>query len=138
MHLGVNLCACWDTKRGVVLVRPARELPVEDLYSVERLATMPERPPSAASFDPSQTVRQRLGPAQLWRAVLSARAALADERNLVGSPEASARDALVEALESYVTSLAERGHPVPYALRDELRLQRSTSAAIRGRSGDPR
>lgn len=33
---------------------------------------------------------------------------------------------LVEALEAYVGSLTERGHPVPYALRDELRLQRRT------------
>lgn len=66
----------------------------------------------------------------LWQAVLSARAAWARERHLpqrgVG---ANARLALLSALESYVESLDGRGHPVPYALRDELRLLRLTSAA---------
>jgi hypothetical protein len=68
----------------------------------------------------------------LWHAVLSARAAWARERHL---PQrglaANARVALLDALESYVKSLDGRGHPVPYALRDELRLLRLTSAGSR-------
>jgi len=68
----------------------------------------------------------------LWDAVLSARAVWAHERHLAqrGS-EPNARLALLDALEAYVKSLDERGHPVPYALRDELRLQRLTCVASR-------
>lgn len=85
---------------------------------------MPEKPMPGSEPDaePGHT------PADLWRAVLVARDALAHERHLRQRPsEPSARAALVEALEAYVRSLDERGHPVPYALRDELRLQRLTS-----------
>jgi len=63
----------------------------------------------------------------LWNAVLSARADLARERlQPQRHLERAAKVALLEALESYVKSLTDRGHPVPYALRDELRLQRLT------------
>ena len=91
-----------------------------------------------------------LTPADLWNAVLAARDALAHERHLhQRQSEPSARAALLEALEAYVRSLDERGHPVPYALRDELRLQRLTSVtngsfrsfaarAETGRGGSPR
>ena len=95
---------------------------------------MSERLPSIVSFAASPAAMRRLAPPVLWKAVLDARSELAHQRNLSGHLEPSARLALVEALESYVTSLAERGHPVPYPLRDELRLQRSTSAATRGRT----
>ena len=95
---------------------------------------MPERLPPITSFAASPAVMRRLAPPALWEAVLNARADLARQRNLSGHLEPSARVALVDALESYVKSLAERGHPVPYPLRDELRLQRSTSAATRGRT----
>jgi hypothetical protein len=77
--------------------------------------------------------RHRVAPARLWKAVLRARAELAHERHL--NPrglEPSARVALVAALEAYVKSLTERGHPVPYTLRDELRLQRLTCVTSRG------
>lgn len=37
----------------------------------------------------------------------------------------NARHELVLALEAYTSCLAAMGRPVPYALRDELRLQRS-------------
>jgi hypothetical protein len=37
----------------------------------------------------------------------------------------NARHDLVVALEAYTSCLAAMGRPVPYALRDELRLQRS-------------
>jgi hypothetical protein len=96
---------------------------------------MPEQLSSLVAFGappaPPASGR-RLAPAGLWNAVLSARADLAHERHLPQRHlESSARVALVEALESYVKSLAERGHPVPYALRDELRLQRLTCVASR-------
>jgi hypothetical protein len=41
----------------------------------------------------------------------------------------SARHELVVALEAYTSGLARLGRPVPYALRDELRLQRSLDDA---------
>ncbi|WP_460716377.1 hypothetical protein [Nocardioides dilutus] len=41
----------------------------------------------------------------------------------------NARHDLVLALEAYTASLEEMGSPVPYALRDELRLQRSLDDA---------
>jgi len=73
--------------------------------------------------------RPGVTPASLWDAVLTARAALVHERHLRRRPpEPTARTVLLEALEAYVRSLEERSHPVPYALRDELRLQRLTSA----------
>jgi hypothetical protein len=94
---------------------------------------MPEQLPPVVSFAAPPAPGHRLAPAGLWKAVLRARADLALERHLSQRHlEPSARVALVEALESYVTSLAERGHPVPYAIRDELRLQRLTCVARRG------
>jgi hypothetical protein len=97
---------------------------------------MPEQPPPVASLaapPAPPAAGHRLAPAELWKAVLSARADLAQERSLPqGHREPSARVALVEALELYVESLAERGHPVPYPLRDELRLQRQTCVASTG------
>lgn len=92
---------------------------------------MPEQvPPVVSPLPPAPG--HRMAPAGLWDAVLSARADLARERQLPHRHlELSARVALVEALELYVESLAERGHPVPYALRDDLRLQRLTCAPTR-------
>ena len=73
--------------------------------------------------------RAGVTPATLWDAVLTARAALVHERHLHRRlSEPTARGALLEALEAYVRSLEERSHPIPYALRDELRLQRLTCA----------
>ncbi len=40
-----------------------------------------------------------------------------------------ARHVLVLALEAYTSGLEQLGRPVPYALRDELRLQRSLDDA---------
>jgi hypothetical protein len=42
----------------------------------------------------------------------------------------SARHELVLALEAYTSGLELLGRPVPYALRDELRLQRSLDDAL--------
>ena len=79
---------------------------------------------------PRPEPRPGVTPASLWDAVLTARAALEHERQLHQRPaELTARAVLLEALEAYVRSLEERSRPIPYALRDELRLQRLTSAA---------
>jgi hypothetical protein len=92
---------------------------------------MPEQSVFVVPFDPSPTPG-RLTATGLWQAVLSARAAWAHERHLPQRGlEPNARIALLDALEAYVKSLDQRGHPVPYALRDELRLQRLTCAASR-------
>lgn len=73
-----------------------------------------------------------LTPRDLWEAVLRARSSLARERQLHARHlDPTARLALLDALERYVNSLGERGHPVPYALRDELRLLQLTGAAGR-------
>lgn len=93
---------------------------------------MPDQTPYTASpvapDVPPREPGQARTPLSLWDAVLRARIDLAHERAAPGDhrPQ-SARGALVGALEAYVISLTERGHPVPYALRDELRLQRRTS-----------
>src|SRR4051794_12946161 len=90
----------------------------------------PGRPPDdkVPGLPGARGPRSRVDPASLWKAVLRARADLAHERHVAQRGlEPSARVALVAALEAYVNSLTERGHPVPYPLRDELRLQRLTS-----------
>lgn len=72
-------------------------------------------------------VQPMMAPRLLWAAVLSARAALALQRQASPSPAmAAARSELLRALEAYVACLVARGRPVPYAMRDELRLQRLT------------
>ena len=71
----------------------------------------------------------RPSPVTLWRSVLDARARLADARHQAqGTSAQAAREDLLRALEAYVKSLEARRHPVPYAIRDELRIQRLTSA----------
>ena len=86
------------------------------------IVTSPVRP-LASPREPGR----RCTPVDLWDAVLRARIDLAEER---ASPkrhrQRTARALLVGALDAYVANLGERGHPVPYALRDELRLQRLT------------
>lgn len=83
----------------------------------------------AIPLDPSPIPRRTLAATALWQAVLSARAAWAQERHAPQRGlEPTARAALLDALEAYVKSLDQRGHPVPYALRDELRLQQLTVA----------
>lgn len=102
----------------------------ETLHSVERQLTMPERSVLTVPLDRSPTPGRSLAATALWQAVLSARAAWAQERHAPQRGlEPTARAALLDALEAYVTSLDRRGHPVPYALRDELRLQRLTVAS---------
>lgn len=68
----------------------------------------------------------------LWQRVIRARAVLAQQRRLpVNGGCADARDELLEALEAYVASLQRQGRPTPYALRDQLQLQRLTRSADR-------
>lgn len=65
--------------------------------------------------------------------VVRARAAVDRARRLqlTSAIEAGhARHDLVLALEAYTSSLDDLGRPVPYALRDELRLQRSLDDAV--------
>ena len=64
---------------------------------------------------------------RLWNQVVSARTLVALERHSpVGSSLATARAELLVALEAYVLSLTAHGRPIPYALRDELRIGRLT------------
>lgn len=76
----------------------------------------PPRPSPGASLAPLSL---------LMRDVAIARALLAQQRQ-GGASRASvdeARAQVVAALTSYTAALAARQLPVPYALRDELRLQ---------------
>jgi hypothetical protein len=92
----------------------------------------------SAPVPPTALVRQRgteprADPTLLWRAVIAARTAVAEERRIVHSASApTAHAELLDALEAYVDSLHERCLPIPYALRDELRLQRATWSSHRG------
>lgn len=61
----------------------------------------------------------------LLRDVVLARAMLAAERQRPGKPSGSsdsARVQMVFALKAYTSALEARQLPVPYALRDELRI----------------
>jgi hypothetical protein len=104
----------------------------ETLHSVGRLLTMPESSSFVDPLDRSSGPGRCSTASGLWEAVLMAREVWARERRLPQRGlEANARLALLDALEAYVKSLDERRHPVPYALRDELRLQRLTCVASR-------
>src|SRR3954451_6210012 len=93
---------------------------------------MPEQLSSPLPMRPARAPGRNSSPSFLWAAVVRARVALVDERNLLPRPAQSlGRGVLREALEAYVGSLGERGHPTPYALRDELRLLRLTDPNIR-------
>ena len=65
-------------------------------------------------------------PAILWRRVLKARTAVTAQRHLPIRNSSSARAELLSALEAYAASLTNHGRPIPYALRDELRIRRLT------------
>jgi hypothetical protein len=82
-------------------------------------------PPLSPAFVEAVT-HPKTAPTVLWEEVIRARAALADERQLTQGSAAAARAELLRALEAYVECLSARGRPIPYAMRDELRLQRLT------------
>ena len=70
---------------------------------------------------------------QLLQELQSARAALAEQRNLPTVPGRLevAREATLAALEDYVDALERNSLPIPYALRDELRLARDCRPTLR-------
>jgi hypothetical protein len=59
---------------------------------------------------------------QLLCHVREARVDLQASRNSTGSDRLQAQESLVAALVLYTAALTSRGLPVPYLLRDELRL----------------
>jgi len=64
--------------------------------------------------------------AVLLKNVVDARAVLAQERQRAGATRGAgdpARAQVLSALKAYTAALEVRGLPVPYALRDELRIQ---------------
>lgn len=70
----------------------------------------------------------------LWNTVVAARAVHAQQRQLPQTVSAmEARVGLLHALEAYAESLAERGWPIPYVIRDELRIQQLSYARDRDR-----
>jgi hypothetical protein len=90
-------------------------------------AAPPEPPRDPRALDPEE-------PLLLWTQLVQARNALAQQRHLTATrSETNARGEFLSALEAYVASLVSRGRPVPYALRDELRLHRLTCSADRYR-----
>jgi hypothetical protein len=105
---------------------------VETLHPVGGLLTMPEHTLLMAPLDRASGPKRCEAPTVLWDAVLNARAVWAEERNLPRrAAGCSARTELLRALEAYVRSLDQRGRPVPYALRDELRPIRLTASSSR-------
>jgi hypothetical protein len=88
---------------------------------------------SAPSAEPDPGAAPRAAPAEpllLWKRLVEARDVVNRQRHLaVPRAGPNARDEFLSALEAYVASLVSRGRPIPYALRDELRLQRLTCSA---------
>ena len=71
--------------------------------------------------------RRAVEPMTLWQEVVKARAVVAQQRHLPSSRTSSiARAELLSALEAYVASLTNQRRPIPYGLRDELRIRRLT------------
>jgi len=92
---------------------------------------MPSSPAVDASFgcDP-------LSP--LFQEVVSARAAMRVARRAplgTSSVVDVARKRLLLALEAFTAELAARNLPVPYGIRDDLRIQRRTSGKFAGSPG---
>jgi hypothetical protein len=66
-------------------------------------------------------------PVFLWDKVVQARAVVASQRRSpIGNSALIARAELLCALEAYAVSLTNHRRPIPYTLRDELRLTRLT------------
>jgi hypothetical protein len=62
----------------------------------------------------------------LWGKVLKARTEVTAQRHLPIRDSSIARAELLSALEAYAANLTNHGRPIPYALRDELRIRRLT------------
>ena len=94
--------------------------------STPRLSRPPApRTPTTAGVNGGPAAAEAL---ELWTRVEQARVILADLRchkpNTV--QDARARVECLEAIAAYADCLVAQGRPVPYALRDELRLMRLT------------
>jgi hypothetical protein len=77
--------------------------------------------------DQPATARRPDEPTFLWDKVVQARSLVTSQRSLPdGRTSSLARAELLSALEAYAVSLTNHGRPIPYALRDELRLKRLT------------
>lgn len=66
----------------------------------------------------------------LFNDIVDARATLAQERQRTGAPTGSCSEARAQmlcALKAYTAALEGHRLPVPYALRDELRIQQRVS-----------
>jgi hypothetical protein len=85
-----------------------------------------EQPAGAVNRRPRAAPPGAARLSRLLQEVKSARALLEDQRRLPGTVvrPASAHAKLVEALDAYIDALESKGHPIPYAMRDELRLLR--------------
>ena len=73
--------------------------------------------------------------AALFQEVISARAAMTVARRApLGTPSVvdGTRTRLLHALEAYTAELEARHLPVPYAIRDDLRIQRRTLGRVAG------
>ena len=80
-----------------------------------------------SALSQSETPQRQAEPALLWDRVLKARRVVASERRSpIGNSALIARAELLSALEAYAASLTHHGRPIPYTLRDELRLTRRT------------
>jgi len=62
----------------------------------------------------------------LWNKVLKARTLVTAQRHLPIRGPSIARAELLAALEAYAASLTNHRRPIPYALRDELKIRRLT------------
>ncbi len=77
------------------------------------------------AHDVPATPRRPGEPWFLWNQVVKARSVVASERlTPVGRSTSTARADLLSALEAYAVSLTNHRRPIPYALRDELRMMR--------------
>ena len=82
--------------------------------------------PSPSTGFPTSAGRPNVS-LHLWDAVVRARSVVDRQRQLPQSSSTPmARVELLEALEAYVADLDAQGRPIPYAMRDELRLQQLT------------
>jgi hypothetical protein len=80
----------------------------------------------SAPYQPA-TQQRSDDPVFLWDAVVKARDVVESQRrSSVANSASTARAELLSALEAYALSLTNHGRPIPYALRDELRLTRRT------------
>lgn len=95
---------------------------------------MPERPSDRRTTPGDAAFGGQHGSLEaLWDEVVRARREVAAERH---DPQhhvgPTARIALIDALEAYIDAIRERGHPTPYPLANELRMQRLATAPARG------